>query len=147
MEVDVSERSENQGTGRGIVSSGLSGRLTWIDPLTGLEWQFRKAGPMSWTEALKYARSLELDGKKGWRLPSVRELDSLLDRSKYRPEVRAEVPFRDELSYWSSTTFEDNTANAWIIMFDGAYVLSYPKTNKYYVRCVRGKAATGAGDE
>ncbi|MFC1578751.1 DUF1566 domain-containing protein [Thermodesulfobacteriota bacterium] len=46
--------------------------------------------------------------------------------------------FQDTLSYWSSTTFGPNKNNAWIVMFDGAYVLSYYKTNKYHIRCVRG---------
>jgi hypothetical protein len=57
---------------------------------------------------------------------------------KIRPDMREEVPFRDALSYWSSTTFGDHTRNAWIVMFDGAYVLSYYKTNLYHVRFVRG---------
>ena len=45
--------------------------------------------------------------------------------------MREEVPFRDALPYWSSTTFEKDTKNAWILMFDGAYLLSYYKTNRY----------------
>jgi len=114
---------------------------TWKDPKTGLEWQFESPGEMSWYEAQEYAKSLLLDGENDWRLPSLAELESLLDRTKERPEgrppMRDEVPFRDELSYWSSTTFERDTKNAWIVMFDGAYVLSYYKTNQYHVRCVR----------
>ena len=116
--------------------------LTWKDPKTGLEWQRESPGEMTWYGALEYAQSLSLDGKKDWRLPTLAELESLLDRSKARPEgrppVREEVPFRDELSYWSSTTFERDTNNAWIVMFDGAYLLSYYKSNLYQVRCVRG---------
>lgn len=111
---------------------------TWTDPVTGLEWQCESAGPMSWHQAQSYARSLALAGRSDWRLPSVSELESLLDRTKYRPEMRAEVPFRDTRSYWSSTTFGNDRSNAWIVMFDGAYVLSYYKTNAYYVRCLRG---------
>ena len=116
--------------------------LTWQDPETGLEWQRESPGKMSWRQALDYAKSLTLDGKSDWRLPTLFELETLLDRSvldhELRPVVRAEVPFRDTLSYWSSTTFEENTQNAWIVMFDGAYVLSYYKSNVYQVRCVRG---------
>ena len=115
---------------------------TWIDPKTKLEWQFESPGEMTWYEAQDYAKLLSLDGKRDWHLPTLAELESLLDRSKARPEgrppMREEVPFRDELSYWSSTTFEHDTKNAWIVMFDGAYVLSYYKSNSYYVRCVRG---------
>jgi formylglycine-generating enzyme required for sulfatase activity len=111
---------------------------TWIDPLTDLEWQFQSPGRMSWHDAQAYARKLFLAGKDDWRLPTVRELESLLDRSQYRPVIREEVPFKNTLSYWSSTTFGANKHNAWIVMFDGAYVLSYYKTNEYYIRCVRG---------
>jgi hypothetical protein len=76
-------------------------------------------------------------------LPTARELETLLDRTRYRPEMRAEIPFRDALSYWSSTTFGPDRNNAWIVMFDGAYVLSYYKTNAYHVRCVRGQGRQG----
>ncbi len=112
--------------------------LIWTDPVTGLEWQCESPGRMSWHQAQSYARSLTLAGRSDWRLPSVRELESLLDRTQYRPEMRPEIPFRDTRSYWSSTTFGSHRSNAWIVMFDGAYVLSYYKTNAYHVRCLRG---------
>jgi len=115
---------------------------TWKDPKTGFEWQCESPGEMTWHEAQEYAKSLSLGGKNDWRLPTLAELESLLDRTKGRsdgrPLMREEVPFRDTLSYWSSTTFKRHTKNAWIVMFDGAYVLSYYKSNSYSVRCVRG---------
>jgi hypothetical protein len=127
-------------SGKGTV--GKRTALTWKDPKTGLEWQRESAGKMSWQAARDYAKSLNLDGKSDWRLPTVSELETLLDRSvlyyELRPIVRKEVPFRDSLSYWSSTTFGELTNNAWIVMFDGAYVLSYYKINRYHIRCVRG---------
>jgi hypothetical protein len=111
--------------------------VTWTDPQTDLEWQKESPGEMTWKDAMLYAEALIVDGKQNWRLPSIFELETLLDRSKYRPVIREEVPFRDLLSYWSSTTFGPATQNAWIIMFEGAYVLSYSKNNFYQVRCVR----------
>ena len=126
---------------------GKQTALTWKDPKTGLEWQRQSPGKMSWQAALDYAKSLALDGKNDWRLPTVSELETLLDRSvlyyELRPIVREEVPFRDMLSYWSSTTFRERTHNAWIVMFDGAYVLSYYKSNCYHIRCVRGLQKSG----
>ena len=56
-------------------------RSTWIDPETGLEWQTDSPGPMTWHEAMAYADCLSLNGKKDWRLPTCREIESLLDRS------------------------------------------------------------------
>lgn len=136
------EKSENT---KNIAQDGfIAGNLimsTWLDPETGLEWQRESPGEMSWLDAVAYSRELELDSKTDWRLPTVSELETLLDRSvlhyELRPIVREEVPFRDSLSYWSSTTFRDGTKNAWIVMFDGGYVLSYDKKNAYHVRCVR----------
>ena len=121
----------------GEVEHGTANSATWVDPATGLEWQCESPGRMDWLAAQSYARSLSINGKDDWHLPTASELESLLDRSIYRPAMRDEIPFRDNLSYWSSTTFGPNKNNAWIVMFDGAYVLSYYKTNAYYVRCVR----------
>lgn len=124
------------------INAGNKINATWIDPKTGLEWQYESPGMMSWHKAMSYAKSLTIDGKSDWRLPAIHELETLLDRrvlyEKLRPDVRKEVPFKDELSYWSSTTFEQDTYSAWILMLEGAYVLSYYKSNLYYVRCVRG---------
>lgn len=114
----------------------------WRDPQTGWEWQVESPGRMTWPEAIDYAKSLTLAAKRDWRLPALAELETLLDRTRMRsdgrPVIRPEVPFRDERTYWSSTTFEVQTQNAWILRFDGAYILSYPKRNFYAVRCVRG---------
>lgn len=111
---------------------------TWIDPLTGLEWQSASPGQRNWYEAQDYAQALDLGGRQDWRLPTLNELESLLDRLRYRPTLRPEVPFGDSLTYWSATTFGPDKQNAWVVMFDGAYVLSYYKTNRYHIRCVRG---------
>lgn len=120
---------------------------TWEDPETGLEWQVASPGRMTWHEAMEYAGSLFLAGKNDWRLPTLVDLESLLDRTGARPDgrplVRQEVFFLGNLSYWSSTTFESQTKNAWIVMFDGAYVLSYYKSSLYHVCCVRSSANIG----
>ena len=114
-----------------------SKNLTWLDPNTGLEWQRETPGRMTWYEGRDYASSLILDGKSDWRLPALKELASLLDRTIYRPVMRVGIPFRDSLPYWSATAFRRQRHSAWTIMFEGAYVLSYYKINRYYIRCVR----------
>ena len=139
MRGEKSKQPKNTAESR-FIANNLKA-LTWQDPKTGLEWQCDSPGEMSWLKAQEYSRKLLLGGKADWRLPTVAELETLLDRSvlhyELRPIAREDVPFRDSLSYWSSTTFQDGTKNAWIVMFDGGYVLSYKKSNVYYIRCVR----------
>ena len=121
----------------------LSVALTWVDPKTGLEWQRNSPGKMTWDKAMEYAKTLSIGGTMDWRLPNVKEFETLLDRTRYRPEMRSDIPFRDTLSYWTRTTFEEGTNSAWIMIFDGAYILSYYKRNMYHVHCVRGKWTKG----
>ncbi|MBN2242642.1 MAG: DUF1566 domain-containing protein [Acidobacteria bacterium] len=136
----MSEQSHDPKTNENVAAAEET--PTWTDPQTKLEWQFRSPGEMTWHDALEYARSLRLNGKGDWRLPTAPELETLLDRKilleSMRPAMRMDVPFRDTLSYWSSTTFAPDTRSAWIVMFDGAYILSYYKTSRYRIRCVRG---------
>ena len=113
--------------------------LTWVDPETGLEWQRESPGRMTWHDALAYADGLSLNEREDWRIPTCYEIETLLDRSEYRPVMRKEVPFRDKRAYWSCSTFGGQKDSAWMVNFDGAYVLSYYKTNTYHIRCVRGQ--------
>ena len=113
-------------------------KKTWIDPVTRLEWQVDSPGKMNWHEAIAYAKAITIADRKDWRLPTCKELETLFDRTVYRPILRHEVPFQELGKYWSVTTFGKSKKNAWIVMFDGAYILSYYKTNAYRVRCVRG---------
>lgn len=48
-----------------------------------LEWQKEDSGDAKqWSEAVQYCQSLEIDGKDDWRLPNVKELQSLIDYNK-----------------------------------------------------------------
>lgn len=106
---------------------------TWIDPITQLEWQICIQNGLSWKKAIEYA---ENQGD-GWRLPTVKELETLLDRSVYDPAVRQEVPFQSVLYYWSSITFAYYPSDAWYVDFTAGRVDVVYKKYKNCVRCVR----------
>jgi uncharacterized protein DUF1566 len=56
---------------------------TVTDLATGLMWQKVDSGAgMDWQSDLTYAEDLELAGHGDWRLPNVRELQSILDYSR-----------------------------------------------------------------
>jgi hypothetical protein len=90
-----------------------------------LEWQEdAPKNPMTWEEAIDYAKSLG----DGWRLPTRGELcdayDSFVDGFKKN-------------NYWSSSTYALTTILAWTVYFINGDVYILGKTNNYYVRCVR----------
>ncbi len=102
---------------------------SWIDNETGLTWQIRSPGKMSWEKAMEHVRSIG----NNWRLPTIEELRTLLDRSK----EGSTVPFKDSLSYWSSTVDDFSKDFAWIMDFESGLVDDCEKSGRHYVRCVR----------
>jgi len=56
---------------------------TVTDLSTGLMWQMSDGGQArNWESALEYAENLELAGYSDWRLPNVKELESIIDYSR-----------------------------------------------------------------
>lgn len=104
---------------------------TVIDNWTGLEWQAKATGPMTWGEAMKYAKSLG----DGWRLPSCSELYSLVNLEKCDPAS----DFPDMLckTFWSSSVSASHSSYAWIVFLDYGYVSDRDKGGNNYVHCVR----------
>jgi hypothetical protein len=112
---------------------------TVTDITTGLMWQKEMDGnPMNWEAAISYCKNLSLGGYNDWRLPTIQELHSIVDYSRYSPAIDIEV-FPDTLSsdYWSSTTDADSSGYAWRVGFDGGFVGCVYKSASYYVRAVR----------
>jgi hypothetical protein len=114
------------------------------DISTGLMWLQQGADPMTWEDALAYCEALPLTqaaGHNDWRLPSINELQSMLDYSKNNPAIDTNA-FPDEIGRWrwTSTTFigAGSTANAWRVDFEDGFSNSDEKTDTNYVRCVRG---------
>lgn len=133
---------------------------TIIDQATELEWQKSDDGKKySWKEALVYCESLYLDGHSNWRLPNIRELNTIVDYSSSVPVSvfnwngqgsnrittfgkHSDAPhvfkIRD-IHYWSATTRADKLTSAWTVSFNTGFSWSHPKVGNLHVRCVRVK--------
>lgn len=112
-----------------------------LDKETGLVWeQSPDTTTRTWSNAISYAYNKNVGGRKGWRLPTIEELASLVDTTQSSPALPSGHPFTNVQSnlYWSSTTYVSNTSNAWAMDFVGGIVSSNVKTNTFYVWCVRG---------
>ncbi len=127
-----------------------NGDGTVTDNLTGLIW-LKNAncfGANIWADALAAANTLnsgECDLSDGsaegdWRLPSVRELQSLIDYEQYGPALPSGHPFTNAQPdyYWSSTTYIESSSGAWYVLLLRGGVYYDVKTLTYYVWPVRG---------
>jgi hypothetical protein len=106
-------------------------------------------GTRTWSQALSDANGLadlqcglDDDSVAGdWRLPNVKELDSLIDFAQCDPALPSGHPFNNvqNIYYWSSTTHEYNPNGAWGV---NVYFGSRGSVSKayygYYVWPVRG---------
>lgn len=103
-----------------------------LDRLTGLTWNTRASvgsKASTWNEALAAVDSYAKESKTPWRMPTINELESLVDASSHSPALPKEHPFADiEQSYWSSTTSSYETDWAYVLYLEkGAVGVGYKK--------------------
>jgi hypothetical protein len=108
-------------------TDNLNGTIT--DNLTGLIWlkDANCFGARTWALALSDVNGLNTgecgltDGSVAgdWRLPNLRELQSLVDYGQFNPALPLGHPFTNFQAsfYWSSTTDAGNSGAAWDVVF------------------------------
>jgi hypothetical protein len=129
-------RGRQSGSSNRFVDNG-NGSVT--DRSTGLMWQkVASSSPLKWEAALADAESLSLAGYDDWRMPTAKELQSIVDYSLWGPSIN-ETFFPGTLSnhYWSSTTYAYGTSIAWRVYFNLGNVGPEYKSSTSYVRAVR----------
>ena len=118
-----------------------NGDGTIKDNYTGLTWQKNSSTtPMNWEAALAYAKTITLGGKSDWRVPNIKELQSLNDVSRVKPSIN-KTYFPNIVSsafYWSSTSQYRTPTVAWDFNTDYGVVTYDTKTVAKYVILVRG---------
>jgi hypothetical protein len=138
---------------------------TITDSTTGLTWQKCTQGQtgtncdgsgsaddynattMDWPTALTTCNTDATNGG-GWRLPNIRELESIVDYSVKPDPSPAPIlaidttffPNTVSAFYWTSTTYEypSDQSYAWGVYFNDGSTYVDGKTTSDYVRCVRG---------
>ena len=112
-----------------------------LDKETGLVWERSPDVAIlpTWSEARLTCTARTTGNHRGWRLPSVHELASLVHPAQTNPSLPLGHPFNvQSANYWSATTDAENPANAWYVFFFTGTVNGTGKPDSQHVWCVRG---------
>jgi hypothetical protein len=118
-----------------------NGNGTITDNVTTLMWQKEDDNTTRrWSDAVTYCDNLTLGGYYDWRLPSKKELISIVNYGTNFPAIDTTFfPNTNSSFYWSSTTDTISTSMARLVDFGDGFVGYHTKSDYYfYVRCVRG---------
>jgi len=127
----------------------------WVmirDNVTGLIWENKTDDgsihdvddEYTWQDAqdvfIATLKSQNFGGHNDWRLPTVKELSTIIDSSIPAPGPTINTdyfPNTESSYYWSSTTYANDPIYAWLVFFGGGYLNNGPKYPYGYVRAVR----------
>ncbi len=112
------------------------------DNKTGLIWQDNsdsKYLEMSWKEARNYCQDLVFAGKNNWRLPEIKELQTIVDIKRYDPAIKDSFKNVESYGYWSASNSSIDDERAWEVHFEDGATGNYYKSYYAHVRCVRKK--------
>lgn len=122
--------------------------LTVTDTSTGLVWQRDGAGSRpscldspncTWAEAKTYCAGLTLDGS-GWRLPTLTELQSIVDSTVTSPPTINQTAFPNtpDDGFWTSSPYVGLSGYAWCVYFFSVHSYNFVVVGSdNWVRCVR----------
>jgi uncharacterized protein DUF1566 len=122
----------------------VMGNAAVLDRETGLVWeQSPDTTPFRWGDISfeLFCNDKAVGNRKGWRIPTIQELASLVDPSVPLPGPTLPTghPFNNVRrgSYWSANSAND-TSSAWSVTFDDGSVFFANKFSGFSLWCVRG---------
>jgi ABC-type uncharacterized transport system substrate-binding protein len=104
--------------------------LQWQDTLSAQEKEEK------WSMSNSYCRSLKLETKQDWRLPTIKELQTIISVVQ-NPSDEKKFHYSDENDYWTSEEFKEDDADAWAIHMGSGHLFHNDKCESAHVRCVR----------
>ncbi|MBH1989006.1 MAG: DUF1566 domain-containing protein [Myxococcaceae bacterium] len=136
-------------SGRYVVDGESQNSFIVHDRFTGLSWeQSNSTGNVSWSStaargsAQSYCSRLRKGNYADWRIPSVTELQSLMDYTRINTPMMNQEIFsaQENQFYWTSMARANLSDVAWVFDFKlGALIDVLLEDPGIGVRCVRGK--------
>jgi len=113
-----------------------------LDKETGLVWEKSPdTGELPGTDAIGHCYQREVGNRKGWRLPTVEELASLVDNDNSNPALPSGHPFDNvQFSIYNTSTISVlNTGEAYHVYFSNGSMAAADKNHDHHVWCGRGR--------
>jgi hypothetical protein len=109
-----------------------------FDKSTKLTWKVEiSSTPVGWAAARDYCHELELGGG-GWRLPSVNELQTLIDETANDPAIDLQAfPGTPSDYFWTSSILPHFESFVWTVYFGYGLSTFFDVNQNHLVRCVR----------
>ena len=116
-----------------------NGDGTTKDELTGLIWQqIPFPDSITWEQALYSADTLNFAGHSDWRVPNIKELQSINDESRINPSVNQTFFSGVTVEhFWSSTSLPNQPTKAWYLDMHFGITTYSAKTGRLNLLCVR----------
>ena len=113
---------------------------TVYDSLTNLIWQKTpNADTLTWEQALAYADTLTHAGYSDWRLPNIKELQSIQDNTAINPALNTNYfNVFGRKKFWSATTLSNRTTSAWYFDTQFGITTYQTKTSRLNTWVLRG---------
>jgi len=109
-----------------------------MDSIYKLMWQDgEEIFKGDYDEAVKYCDDLSYAGYDDWRLPTINELISITDKSKFDPAINPAFKNVGSDLYWSATKDAVSASNAWVAVFKNGEDGWVEARDKNFARCVR----------
>jgi hypothetical protein len=126
--------------------SDLKTGLMWKKCLEGVSGRFcdtNDPDSFTWQQAIEHVRIVnKLGGSAGhddWRMPTVRELISIVEEQCYAPAVNQNrFPNTPSSSVWSRSPYAGSENYAWLVNFGNGGSRNLNRGYDRYVRLVRG---------
>ncbi len=123
-----------------LLVANISAKDVVLDTTTSLLWQdmpINKKASVTYKEATNYCKFLKIDKYENFRLPTLSELQTLIDYKNYKPAILDGFKFVDSTTYWSSTPFADSDDEYWIVDFEKGARFAKSMYYDRHFRCVK----------
>jgi len=127
--------------GRALAQPSLA---AFLDQKNGLMWAANDGcdKALNYADAEKAVAEFRSAGFSDWRLPTIDELETLRDRSRFNPAADPELGLKSSY-YWSSTPFAESPSDfAWFVYFNYGGSSFGSRYATAFVRAVRSARAS-----